>query len=334
MRRFTNTILLFWLMFLSVGAGEGKEVAEAGDDGEDMFGGDDDADDADDAGGGKSDDDDSDSDNDDDSDDGDDDEEDEDDDDDDDDDDEDAESTDDDTDSEGAGGEERVDPAISLTLQRNWEGRMEVASKQTRPDPLAVIRNSNLEIPEATRAKVTKLFEEEKDIDAIATVLQELAPALFSAYDEARVAPVMDAAEITSRAQRLERGVTDFDKSYPGARTDDINQAMADKYDEFKQKYGYKAADAVPVDDYFVMAGGVLPKKKAESKKKPKRKGKSRKARAEEEKRRSLSTTREPSRVARPKNPKGGKGRRRKSTEDVDETFDAVQATRFDPFHM
>lgn len=330
MRELISKILTLWFLFLSVGAGEGDDTAqEATDDGDDMFGGEDDEGSED-----ESTDTDTDSDSDDDSDD-DDSEEDEGDDDDDEeedeDDEEDAESDDDDADESGEGGEGGVDPA-ALSLTRNWESRLEGMKANAQSDPLAVLKNTDVEISDATRERVRKLFEEEKDIEAIVTVLQDVAPALLTAYDESRIAPMLDAVQITSRNQRLTAAVDAFDKRYPGARTPEINERMAQKYNEFKDKYGYQYADAVPPEDYFIMVGGRLPSKPAGKKKT--KKGKSRRERVEEEKRRSLSTTREPGRVATPKSPKGRRGKKRSEDDEVDSTYEAVRSTRFDPFTM
>jgi hypothetical protein len=322
MRSFINQLLSFWILLTTLGAGE--DAVEVTDDGDDMFGGEDD-----DGGeieedtetteeGGETDDDD------DDDSDSDEDEEDEDD-------DEDAESDDDDAVSEGDGGGEGVDPAIALSIARNWESQMEAAANVRAQDPLSTLKAANVSIPDDLRGKVKQLFEEEKDIEAIVEVLKNIAPTLFGAYDESRVAPLMDAATITARAQEVTRAVDSFDKEYPGARTPAINNKMAEKYNLYAQKYGWQAADLVPPSDYFVMAGGRLP---AKAKGKTAKKRSTKADRMEKEKRRSLSATREPSRIARPKNTKG-KGRKKSTDdEDVQATFNAVQSTRFDPFTM
>lgn len=234
-----------------------------------------------------------------------------------------------DTGDEGGGAEDTgVDPAVALSIRRNWEGRFAgAAPKET--DPLAALDLVNTDIPQATRERVKQLFAEEKDIEAIQEVVKVALRPILRSYDESRIAPALTETQIALRNSRVIRSVADFDEKYPKARTPEISQKMAAIYDEFKEKAGYKRADEIPVEDYFLMAGGSLRRPRANAA--PKVQGKSAQEIEEERKNKALAAARQPDRIGAPK---GGKPKAKSKGEaaEVGEVFSTIQRTRFDPF--
>lgn len=238
---------------------------------------------------------------------------------------EDAESEEDGDNSEGDGGESSADSAAVLSIRRGWEARFEAAKSEKRADPLAGIVDS-VKITDAVRERVKAKFAEEDDVGAIEEVVRAILPAALGAYDERRVTPVLDATTVTARNARLVQNVQSFDSKYPNVRTPEVSARMAKVYDEYKEKYGYQAADQVPVEDYFHMAGGRLPRKGA----KPVQKNEGVKGKAaEQDKQGAVRATRQPERIATPQ--PTGKGKP-KVDDTVQRTVDTIRRTRFEPF--
>lgn len=238
-------------------------------------------------------------------------------------DDDDAESSDDGDESEGDGGEESVDSAAALSIRRGWETRFEAEKAKKGVDPLAGVMDS-VQIPASVRERVKQKFEAEDDVGAIEEVVKAILPGVLGAYDERRVTPVLDAAEVSARNVRLVTAVQAFDAKHPGARTTAVSDRMATLYDGFKEKYGYKFADAVPVEDYFHMAGGrIVGAKKSKGTKT---------VEAEKDKQGAVQATRQPERVAAAAPAGAGKGGKAKGDPIVRDTMRHIQRTRLDPF--
>lgn len=237
----------------------------------------------------------------------------------------DAESEEDGDNSEGDGGETSADSAAALSIRRGWEARFEASKAEKRADPLAGIVES-VKITDAVRERVKAKFAEEDDVGAIEEVVRAILPAALGAYDERRVTPVLDATTVTARNARLVQNVQSFDSKYPNVRTPEVSARMAKVYDEYKEKYGYQAADQVPVEDYFHMAGGRLPRKGA----KPVQKNEGVKGKAaEKDKQGAVQATRQPERIATPQ--PNGKGKP-KVDDTVHRTVETIRRTRFEPF--
>ena len=316
-------LLLFWNVITTFGEGEDDDKGEEAEESE-LFGDDFDMDDPD-AGEGNDDDeeeeeekgeDEEDSDDDDDEDD-----------------DENAESEDDDTDSEGEGGEEDegVDPAVARSIQVNWETRLAAEVNQDVPDIAAALDATDVVLTEAQKKRVKAYLEDEDDVGAMTEVVKTLIPRLLGTYDQNRIVPTLDEMSANERKRTLISQVDAFDKANPGARTRAVNKRMADQYDAFRKKYGWQAADKVPVEDYFFMAGGKSGKKKTSSERK--KAASSKKSKAEGRKKMAAKATKKPDRLAGKSGKPGGK---KKKQSKVSETFDSIQSTamRRDPFFI
>lgn len=225
-----------------------------------------------------------------------------------------------------------VDPAIGLTLLRNWESRFEATKDVKETDPLAMLKAVKYSASDDLKAKVKKAFEEERDIDAIVDIVTDAMPHFLGAYDSSRVNPVLTEQQVAARNAKLVSSIGAFDEAHPGVRTPKISERMAQYYEKIKQKYGYKRADEVPVEDYFYMAGGSLRKRGSKSG------GTSgtapNKAEIEEQRKAAALASRTPERIGKPKNP-AGSGKPNKRAADAKEVQDfvgGIRETRFDPF--
>lgn len=234
------------------------------------------------------------------------------------------------TEGEGADDDDGVDPAVGLSIRRNWESRFDGAKDRKAPDPLAMLKAHKVTISDETRARAKELFEKEDDVGAIAAVLSDLAPQLFGAYDGSRVAPVLTEQQTVARNVKIVRDVADFDQQYPGARTKKITDGMAALYDEFKEKYGYQFADEIPVQDYFYMAGGRVKRANAA----PKPAGKSKSEQVEAGKEAALAAVRQPERIGKPKGVGGNAKPTKRQVEEreVSDLVEHISKTHFDPF--
>lgn len=244
-----------------------------------------------------------------------------------------GESDGEDTNPDGDGADDEdddgVDPAVALSLRRNWESRFDASANEKDPDPLAMVKSSKFAASDDLKARVRKAFEEERDLDAIVEIVTEAIPHYLKSYDDSRINPTLTEAQINARNARVVSSIREFDEKNPGARTPAITKRMADLYEAIKEKYGYKKADQIPVEDWFYMAGGRL-------KKQPKSGGTKTKAaptkvdQEEERKAAALAAAKGPERIGKKSAP--GKGRKPSEADDVAAFVTGVKSTRADPF--
>lgn len=236
---------------------------------------------------------------------------------------------------DGADEDDGVDPAVGLSIQRNWESRFDAQKDKKVADPLAMVRSAKLSISDEVKAKVKAAFEKEDDVGAIVEVVSTLVPQLLQTYDESRVTPILTEHQVSLRNARIVRAVADFDEAHEGARTPKITAKMATLYDTFKGKYGYQYADDIPVEDYFYMAGGSL-RKKGGSKAGGTAPAAPSKAEIEEQRKdAALASSRQPERIGKPKGTAANGGKPSKKSRDaaeVDEFVKGLATTHFDPF--
>jgi len=247
-----------------------------------------------------------------------------DDDDDDDDDDEDGESDDDDSDESGEGAEEEEEPqadSAALALRAAIKTRLD-AAKAAKGDGAP-----SIDMPTVKAIKEAFPNVNEDDVEQISKIAAMVVQQTLSSYDSKIVRPVVEANEAIARANRLERGVREFNTEYPGAlKNPKVSEAMSSIYDEMAKEYGVEGADSVSVEEYFLMTGakGKKVAKKAA-------KGAVQKA-ADDQKKKAVKATTKPGHVAKMK---AGKGRRKKGDPDseaVKETMTYIRKRHIDPF--
>jgi hypothetical protein len=151
---------------------------------------------------------------------------------------------------------------------------------------------------------------------------------MLRSYDKTRVAPVTASVSQAERERTLWAQVTAFDAKPPGARTAKINDRMAAIYNEVKEKHGVRRADRIPVEDYFLMAGGRLSGAQAAPK------GKTRKQKAERKKQAALAATRKPGRISKKPRRKGRRGKQAEEMTEIERVARSAVVNRRDPFNL
>lgn len=239
-----------------------------------------------------------------------------------------------DTAGDGADEDDGADPAVSLSIRRNWESRFDGEAGKKAADPLAMVSSAPVEISDTLKRSVKAKFEAEDDIGAIQEVVQAIVPQILKAYDDSRITPVITEHQANLRNARIVNNIADFDQKHPGVRVGKVNERMAAIYDEMKTKYGYQHADQIPVEDYFYMAGGSLRKRGGSKAVVNTPKTPSKADEAEAQKNAALAATRQPERVGKPKGTgsTGKPNKKRDEEKAVGEFVDHLRSTRFDPF--
>ncbi len=182
------------------------------------------------------------------------------------------EESDEDEDEEEAPAEEDADEEeddTALSLRESWETRLE-ADARANPEAAPRLNLGQTGLREAARKKFEELREKDPDgkfdADAMFEVALDAALQVVGSYHDGVAAPAGDRVEKGLRNVQVGRTLTSFRKEAGERLTEGVERKMADLYQGFATKYGWRRADKVPLKTLFRMAGGSLKGGKAGTK--------------------------------------------------------------------
>lgn len=178
----------------------------------------------------------------------------------------------DDDDGEGEDGADAGDDDAATALRASWESRLDVAAR-TAGDDRPRLNISRLSLTADARKKFDELRagdeDGKKDADAIFEVAMDACLQVLGTYHDDVAKPAGQRVEAKVRNIQVGRRLAEFRKSVGAALTPKVEKRMADVYQAWAQKYGWRAVDDVPLADLFRMAGGRKAKAKPAAGKKP-----------------------------------------------------------------
>lgn len=216
-------------------------------------------------------------------------------------------------------------PVDSQMLEELWESRLDRAVRED-PDLQPPRLNMSLEsvqLSEDGRKRFVAALAKEgvSDEDAQAGAIFEIAVdavmQTLGQYHNAAVAPTQAQFHDLGLAMSTEAKMAAFTQTPEGqtyAKSPKVQAAMAAKWEAVAKKHGKKAANMVPYEDYFRMAGGKAAAKRVKSEKTEP---------AEKAKRRALAKSTAPRGGRRT----SGRGARQRVKSDEQETFEHIQRT-------
>ena len=162
--------------------------------------------------------------------------------------------------------EEPEEDDTALSLRESWEGRLE-ADARANPEAAPRLASSNWGLREQAKKRFEELREKDADgkfdADAMFEVALDAALQVVGSYHDGVAAPSGDRIEKGLRNVQVGRSLTSFRKEAGERLTSGVEQKMADLYQGFATKFGWRRADKVPLKTLFRMAGGSLKGKAA-----------------------------------------------------------------------
>ena len=168
-----------------------------------------------------------------------------------------------DADAEDEDEDEDEDDDAGMALRSSWEARLATASA-TRGDERPRIPLNGVRLGDEARKRfdeARKAEDGEKDADAIFEIAMDAVLQTLGVYHDNVAKPKHETAEKSIRNVQVGSRLNTFRKAVGDSLTPKIERKMAEVYQEFAAKHGWREADAVPLTDLFRMAGGRMPKK-------------------------------------------------------------------------